>query len=253
MCGRYVAAQDPAALAVEFDAVVGSEDHLAPDYNVAPTKQVHLVVDRDLEGERTRALEVARWGLIPSWAKDPGIGSRLINARAETVATKPAFRGAFAKRRCLVPADGYYEWYAPTQAGAPLGRAGKPLKQPFYIHRKDGASLAMAGLYEWWRDDSAVAGDESAWRLTCTIITTEAADGIRRIHDRMPMVIDRSRWGSWLDPDVGPEQASSLLSPSSELKLVAYPVSTRVNSVRNNGPELLTPLEAAEDAIEAGE
>lgn len=245
MCGRYAAAKGTAALAEEFEASAPAEDHLAADYNVAPTKQVHLVVDRAVEGERTRTLEIGRWGLIPSWAKDPAIASRLINARAETVATKPSFRGAFAKRRCLVPADGYYEWYTPTEEGAPRGRAGKPLKQPFYIHRKDGASLAMAGLYEWWRDDSAAAGDETPWRLTCTIITTEAADEIGRIHDRMPMVIDRSRWGSWLDPEVGAEEAASLLSPASHLELVAYPVSTRVNSVRNNGPDLLTPLEAA--------
>ncbi len=242
MCGRYVAAKDPAALAVEFDAVIDPGDDLPPDYNVAPTKPVHVVVDRDVEGSRTRTLEVARWGLIPSWAKDPGMGSRLINARAETVATKPAFRGAFGKRRCLVPADGYYEWYEPTEPGAPLGRSGKPLKQPFYIHPADGRSLPMAGLYEWWRDPVVAEGDASAWRLTCTIITTEASDAVGRIHDRMPMTIARSNWAAWLDPQLGAEEAGVLLAPATDITLEAYPVSTRVNSVRNNGVELVAPL-----------
>ena len=242
MCGRYAAATDPAALAVEFDAHIDSEDHLAPDYNVAPTKQVHVVVDRDVEGARTRTLEIARWGLIPSWAKDPSMGSRLINARAETVASKPAFRGAFAKRRCLVPADGYYEWYEPKEPGAPLGRSGKPLKQPFYIHPADGRSLPMAGLYEWWRDQGVAEGDPSAWRLTCTVITTEASDAVGRIHDRMPMTIARADWAAWLDPQVGADEAQGLLAPAADITLEAYPVSTRVNSVRNNGPELIAPL-----------
>ena len=242
MCGRYVAAKDPAALAVEFDAHIDSEDHLAPDYNVAPTKQVHVVVDRDVEGARARTLEIARWGLIPSWAKDPSMGSRMINARAETVASKPAFRSAFARRRCLVPADGYYEWYEPTEPGAPAGRSGKPLKQPFFIHPEDGRSLPMAGLYEWWRDPTVPEDDGSAWRLTCTVITTQASDAVGRIHDRMPMTIARSNWAAWLDPQVGAEEADGLLAPAADITLVAYPVSTRVNSVRNNGPELVAPL-----------
>ena len=252
MCGRYAAAKGTAALAEEFEASASADDQLPADYNVAPTKQVHLVVDRTLDGVRTRTLEIGRWGLIPSWAKDPAIASRLINARAETVASKPAFRGVFARRRCLVPADGYFEWYQPTEAGAPVGRTGTPLKQPFYIHRGDGASLAMAGLYEWWRPGSSEAGEEPAWRLTCTIITTEAADEIGRIHDRMPMVIDRSRWGSWLDPDVDAQEATTLMSPASGLGLEAYPVSTRVNSVRNNGPDLIAPLEATGAGSEEG-
>ena len=145
----------------------------------------------ELNERRERALVTGRWGLVPSWAKDPSIGSRMINARAETVAEKPAFRRAFAKRRCLIPADGYYEWYTPTDPTAPVGRSGKPVKQPFFIHPADGSSLAMAGLYEWWRDPSRDEGDPEAWRLTCTVITTDAADEIGRIHDRMPMTIAR--------------------------------------------------------------
>jgi len=151
MCGRYAAAKDPAALAEEFGVAVPPEPLLEPDYNVAPTKRVYVVVEREQETGPRRELAVARWGLIPSWAKDPSIGSRLINARAETVAEKPSFRGAFAKRRCLVPADGYFEWYVPTPLEAkesPAGKVGKPVKQPFFIHAADGSSLAMAGLYE---------------------------------------------------------------------------------------------------------
>lgn len=245
MCGRYAAAKDSAALATEFETVAPVGDDLPPDYNVAPTKRVHVVVDRERDGVRQRTLEIARWGLIPSWAKDPSIGSRMINARAETVAEKPAFRRAFAQRRCLVPADGYYEWYTPTQEGAPTGKGGKPLKQPFYIHPRDGSSLAMAGLYEWWRDPSVLDGDETAWRLTCTVITTQATDDVGRIHDRMPMTIDRSRWAAWLDPAVSGAAALDFLHPAAEGTLEAYPVSTLVNSVRNNGPSLLEPVAAA--------
>lgn len=245
MCGRYAAAKDPAALVEEFEVVAAPAETLAPDYNVAPTKKVYVVLDRpDREDaiRHPRSMEVARWGLVPSWAKDPSIGSRMINARAETVAEKPAFRRAFAKRRCIVPADGYFEWYLPTEPGAPVGRGGKPLKQPFYIHPADGSSLAMAGLHEWWRDPTRPDDDPQAWRLTCTVITTEAPDAVGRIHDRMPMTVARSDWAAWLDPQVGPGAAGALLAPAMAATLVAYPVSTLVNNVRNNGPGLLDPL-----------
>lgn len=247
MCGRYAAAKDTAALVEEFEAVPSDEAMLPPDYNVAPTKKVRLVVDRKLGGAQARAIEVGRWGLVPSWAKDPSIGSRMINARAETVASKPAFRSAFAKRRCLVPADGYYEWYLPTEPDAPKGKGGKPLKQPFYIHPADGSSLPMAGLYEWWRDRTREDGDPEAWRLTCTIITTDATDELGRIHDRMPMTVARDHWEAWLDPAVGADEASGLFAPAASLTLDAYPVSTLVNSVRNNGPELVLPLAPSTD------
>ena len=242
MCGRYAAAKDPAALAEEFEVDGAPAEELRPDYNVAPTKKVYLVVDRERDDVRERALVVGRWGLVPSWAKDPSMGSRMINARAETVAEKPAFRRAFAKRRCLVPADGYYEWYLPTAPDAPVGKGGKPLKQPFYIHPADGSSLAMAGLYEWWRDPTRDADDPEAWRLTCTVITTEASDEVGRIHDRMPMTIAQADWSTWLDQDRGAEDVAGLLVPAGSVRLDSYPVSTAVNSVRNNGPELLAPL-----------
>jgi putative SOS response-associated peptidase YedK len=242
VCGRYAAAKDTAALVEEFDAVPSSEAMLPPDYNVAPTKRARIIVDRDVDGEQTRTIEVARWGLVPSWAKDPSIGSRMINARAETVAQKPAYRSAFAKRRCLVPADGYYEWYQPTDAHAPKGKGGKALKQPFYIHPADGASLPMAGLYEWWRDRSRDDDDPEAWRLTCTVITTDATDDLGQIHDRMPMTVARHHWSAWLDPAIGADEAAGLFAPAASIHLEAYPVSTLVNSVRNNGPELLEAL-----------
>jgi putative SOS response-associated peptidase YedK len=235
MCGRYAAAKDPAALAEEFGTPAPAES-LAADYNVAPTKKVYVVVDRPDEG---RTIEVARWGLIPSWAKDPSIGSKMINARVETVDSKPAFRSAFGKRRCLVPATGYYEWYIPGDG--PKAASGKPLKQPFFIHPADGSSLAMAGLYEWWRDPSRAEDDPAAWRLTCTVITTDAVDAIGRIHDRMPMTVPVGSWAEWLDPTARVD-VHGLLAPATQIRLDAYPVSTSVNSVRNNGPELIEPV-----------
>jgi putative SOS response-associated peptidase YedK len=242
MCGRYAAAKDPEGLVEEFEIAAAPEESLRPDYNVAPTKKVYVVLDRPHEDVAERALVIARWGLVPSWAKDPSIGSRMINARAETVAEKPAFRRAFAKRRCLVPADGYYEWYLPTSPDAPVGKGGKPLKQPFFIHPSDGTSLAMAGLYEWWHDETREQDDPERWRLTCTVITTEASDEVGRIHDRMPMTIARGDWAAWLDPGTPAPELVPLLAPATTMRLEAYPVSTLVNSVRNNGPELLVPI-----------
>lgn len=229
VCGRYAAAKDPAALAVEFDIATELPSPVGPDYNVAPTKQAMIVVERTIDDQLVRALEVARWGLIPRWAKDPSIGNRMINARAETVAEKPAYRSAFSKRRCLVPADGFYEWY----------QASGKRKQPFYIRRKDGHSLAMAGLYEWWRGPK----DGDDWRLTFTVITTQATDSVGRIHERMPMTIPAAQWEAWLDPTIGAEMAQGFMVPAESDTLEAFPVSTRVNNVRNNGPDLVIPVE----------
>jgi putative SOS response-associated peptidase YedK len=248
MCGRYVSKSDAKDLIEAYEIPAEPKETLEEDYNVAPTKPVYVVLTRkprDADGQSpARALTVARWGLVPSWAKDPSIGSRMINARSETLAEKPAFRKAYARRRCLVPADGYYEWYTPTDPDAPRSKAGKPVKQPFFIHPADGSSLAMAGLYEWWRDTTRADDDPQAWRLTCTVITTEAADELGRIHDRMPMTIARENWARWLDPSV--EQVGGLLVPAATAGLEAYPVSTLVNNVRNNGPELLEPIPAGE-------
>lgn len=213
---------------------------LAADYNVAPTKEVYAVVERppsrDSPDPPERQLRVLTWGLVPSWAKDPSIGTRMINARMETVAEKPAYKRAFAARRCLLPADGYFEWY-PTSRTT---KAGKPVKQPFFIRPADGGVLAMAGLYEIWRDPTRAEDDPDRFRWTCTVLTTQAEDTLGHIHDRMPLMVERDRWSQWLDPRVGGEL--SLLVPAAPGRLEAYPVSTAVGNVRNNGPELVEPL-----------
>ena len=193
------------------------------------------------DARAVRELRVVRWGLVPFWAKDVSIGSRLINARAETVSTKPAFRRAFARRRCLLPADGFYEWQA--AGDGPAGDAPRPRKQPYFIHRADGGVLAFAGIYELWRDKDA-ADDPDAWLWTAAIITTQAPDDLGRIHDRTPMVIEPARWAEWLDPQQADEAAlHALLAPAVAGALSSYPVSTEVNSVKHNGPGLIEPAD----------
>ena len=221
MCGRYSASRPPDLTAEAYAARVVDEPP-PPSWNVAPTDPVSVVVERG-EGRELRTL---KWGLIPSWATDAKIASRLINARAETVATKPAFRSALVKRRCLVPADGWYEWRA--EPGVP--------KQPFFIAPRSGVA-AFAGLYERWGDTR-----------TFTIVTTSASDELRRLHERMPVVLPPDVWDAWLDPahdDV--EALCGLLTPREGF--AAYPVTTLVNNVRNNGPELLDPLPADDGTL----
>ncbi|MBF4160870.1 SOS response-associated peptidase [Nocardioides acrostichi] len=245
MCGRYASSRNPDDLVEEFEVDEPLiREPLAADYNVAPTKEVYAVLERPPRGEEPpaaeRQLRVLTWGLVPSWAKDPSIGNRMINARVETVAEKPAYKRAFAKRRCLLPADGYFEWY-PTER---LTAKGKPAKQPFFIRPTDGGVLAMAGLYEIWRDPDKSDDDPDRFRWTCTVITTDAEDDIGRIHDRMPMMVDRERWSDWLDPTVASGDLRDLLVPAAPGRLEAFPVSTLVSNVRNNGPELVAPLPA---------
>jgi putative SOS response-associated peptidase YedK len=247
MCGRYASSRRPEDLAEEFEIDAGtvSETVVEPlpaDYNVAPTKEVYAVVTRPPREEDQpahRQLRVLRWGLVPFWAKDPAIGSRMINARMETVHEKPAFRHAFAKRRCLLPADGYYEWY-PTEQ---LTLGGKPVKQPFFIRPGDGSVLAMAGLYEIWRDPTRDDDDPQRFRWSCTVLTTSAEDELGHIHDRMPLLVEPDRYAAWLDPArTDPDGLRELLVPAAPGRLEAFPVSTQVNNVRNNGPELVVPL-----------
>jgi putative SOS response-associated peptidase YedK len=260
MCGRYASARKRIELLEEFrierDRV---SEPLAPDYNVAPTKRVYAVVTRDArpseaeqvpaDGEASpagvaRELRVVRWGLVPFWAKDPKIGSRMINARAETVDSKPAFRHAFKRRRCLLPADGYYEWQLPDGSSEDEPK-GKGAKQPYFITRSDDGPLAFAGLYELWRDAALPEDHERAWLWTATIITTSAPDELGKIHDRMPMVIEPDRWPDWLDPaNNDPADLRALLAPAAVSGLISYPVSTAVNAVRNNGPQLIERLES---------
>ncbi|MFK4089940.1 SOS response-associated peptidase [Kribbella sp. NPDC020789] len=246
MCGRYASSRDPSELVEEFEIEAGnvreSVQEVGQNYNVAPTNEVIAVVERknrELPDETVRKLTTVKWGLVPSWAKDTSIGSRLINARMETVAEKPAFKKAFASRRCILPADGYYEWYTAEEK-----KDGKPVKQPYFIHPADGGILAMAGLYEIWRDKT-VADPESdeAWLWTCTVLTTSATDDLGRIHDRMPLLVERDRYNAWLDPlSSNPDDLLGLLTPAAPGRLEAYAVSTAVGSVRNNGPHLLAPL-----------
>ena len=256
MCGRYASTKNPATLAVEFDAL-DATDGAAPgaDYNVAPTKPVLSVVTRhprDAEGnsdpDRTvRSIRVMRWGLVPHWAKDPKIGSRLINARAESAATKPAFRDALARRRCLLPADGWYEW---QRAGNPItaGRAGNPItgaKQPFFITPVDGSSLALAGLWSSWRGP-----DTEAPLVSCAVLTTDAVGPLAEIHERMPLILPASAWQAWLDPDSA--DVSELLAPPDAALvdgLELRPVSTAVNNVRRGGPELVERREPEQPAL----
>ncbi|MEU8341335.1 Putative SOS response-associated peptidase YedK [Actinomadura meyerae] len=261
MCGRYATTRARQELLDEFQVQVDAVDgDIQPDYNVAPTKQVPAVLNRRPkdapEGEAAvRQLRTVRWGLVPSWAKDLSIGSRMINARFETVHEKPSYRRAFARRRCLLPADGYFEWYTiQDQGGSPDPAEGekrakkkKPQKQPYFIRPNDGEVMAMAGLYELWKapkDAAAEAGlEEGEWVWTCTVITTDAPDDLGRIHDRMPMIVERDRWDAWLDPELtDTEQVRGLLVPAMAGTMDAYPVSKAVNSVRNNGPELIEPV-----------
>ncbi len=245
MCGRYASSRRPEDLVEEFEIDSNEvKETLAPDYNVAPTKEVYAVVERPPSKEKERPpqrqLRVLNWGLVPSWAKDPSIGNRMINARMETVAEKPAYKKAFAVRRCLLPADGYYEWYTTSQKT----KAGKPLKQPFFIHPADGGVMALAGLYEIWRDPTRDDDDPHRFRWTCTVLTTSAEDDLGHIHDRMPLLVEPERYGAWLDPTVSdPEDLLSLLVPAAPGRLQAHPVSTEVNNVRNNGPDLVEPLD----------
>jgi putative SOS response-associated peptidase YedK len=193
----------------------------------------------------TRQLRVLRWGLVPSWAKDPSIGSKLINARAETLAVKASFRRAFARRRCLLPADGYYEWQTVPVSG------GRARKQPFFMCPRDGGMLAMAGLYELWRALAAPADQPGPWLWTVTIITTQATDEFGHLHDRMPMIVERGSWAHWLDPArTSPGALDGLMVPAASAGLDMRPVSPAVNNVRNNGPGLIEPAPPSDDPAE---
>ena len=215
MCARYNLRSNPQALAEYFQSAPPEPPVTLPlpNFNVAPTQQAPVVLDGP------RRFEVMRWGLVPFWAKDPRIGRRTINARAETVGSKPAFRAAFRRRRCLVPADGFYEWTGPR---------GK--RQPLNIHRSDGNPLALAGLWE--------SHDE--FGPTFTIVTTAPNAYMSTIHSRMPVVLEPGDWNTWLSADDEDSAwRSALLRPAADHVLTGYPVNPAVNSVRNNGPHLL--------------
>ena len=231
MCGRYAASRRPEDLTVEFEAVPAEGLSALPaDFNVAPTKDVYVVRharERDAEGALTggghRELRVVRWGLVPSWAKDPSIGNRMLNARVESLTEKPAFRTAAASRRCLVPADGWYEW---------ARKPDSPAKQPYFITPADGSGLAFAGLWEVWG-----RGEDRLY--TCTVVTAPAVGALTEVHERMPLVLPRDRWADWLDPEQQDVAALATPTPAEVVEgLELRPVGTAVNNVRNNGPQL---------------
>ncbi len=220
MCGRYSLIADIQELARQFEFDGTGFDN-APRYNVAPTQSVLTVTNRD-----ERQAEYMRWGLIPSWAKDASIGNRMINARGETVAQKPSFRNALQRRRCLVLADGFYEWQ----------KVGKG-KRPMRIVLKSREPFAFAGLWETWHNPEG----ESV--LSCTIITTDANDLLRPIHQRMPVILPRELEEFWLDGDVtDPAALTDILSPYPEEPMETYEVSTLVNKATNSGPDLIVPV-----------
>lgn len=247
------------------------KEALAPDWNIAPTVDVHAVLERPLKGAEAaayppgmpvRQLRPLTWGLVPSWSKSPDVGVKMINARAETVHERPSFRNAFAARRCLLPGDGYYEWVtdAAERQLEERGRKKRARKQPYFVTPADGSVMAMAGLYEFWRDATLPPDHPRAWWATCTVITTEAettplagASGdegprsLSEIHPRMPLVLPPDRWDAWLDPGCTDlDTLRGLLAPPPPGLMRAYPVSTAVSNVRNNGPELLTELDGPE-------
>jgi putative SOS response-associated peptidase YedK len=228
MCGRFVSTQSPQQLAEYFGASVDT-DPLAPSYNVAPTNDIYAVVAGS-EGEPV--VRSFHWGLVPVWAKEISVGSRMINARAETLAEKRSFATLFRSRRLIVPMDGFFEWKAVP---------GQKAKQPMFIHRPDRAPLAAAGLWSVWRDKAL--GPDAPWLHSCTIITTAANATMAPVHDRMPALLDRADWQTWLDADQHDLEAlARLLKPAPDDLLVLDRVSTAVNYVRNKGADLIEPL-----------
>jgi putative SOS response-associated peptidase YedK len=226
MCGRFTLGATAPDLAAQFG--LATVPTWRPRYNIAPTQEVLVI--RQPSSQASREARLYRWGLVPSWAKDPAIGNRLINARAETVASKPAFRHAFKERRCLVLADGFYEWH---KEGA--------RKQPYHIRLRNGRPFAFAGLWEHWENAEAAID-------SCTLLTTTPNAVMRPLHDRMPVILSAAEYDQWLDchgQDVEPLHA--ILRPYPGDDLIAYPVSTRVNNPANETPECLAPWDPQAD------
>jgi putative SOS response-associated peptidase YedK len=224
MCGRFVQNIPLETLQQNFNLRTIDSD-IIPNYNVAPTQEILTVIKHDNEN----TLDKFHWGLVPFWAKDISIGSRMINARAETVSSKPSFRNAFKKRRCLIPADGFYEW---------TGEKGH--KQPYYVSIPSGEPLAFAGLWETWTNKES---DEGSVYKSCTIITTAASGSIREIHHRMPVILDPKYYEKWLNVKIqDPKELEPILQDGIIYDMKYYPVSTFVNSVNNNDPNCIKPI-----------
>ncbi|MHA7243708.1 SOS response-associated peptidase [Paeniglutamicibacter antarcticus] len=246
MCGRYVMAKAIGDLVAEAEAEADANLELRQSWNVAPTTDVPIVLERLIEGELHRQVHVAKWGLVPGWAKDPAVGVRAFNARSETVTEKPTFRSAVKVRRCAVPVQGYYEWLA--------GENPKAKKRPFYVHPTDESLIFFAGLYEWWKDPSKEDGDPEQWLLSTTILTgpspgpdadSEVLQQLHGLHDRLPIPLSKESIEQWLDP--GEKNAAWLVEMvrAGAQEVAAgwdlREVDPAVGNVRNNGPELIEP------------
>jgi putative SOS response-associated peptidase YedK len=223
MCGRFTLTADPADLQDAFEWVNFGNAELSPRYNIAPTQPIAVIANTG-----TNKLDFFTWGLVPFWAKDPSIGNRMINARAETLAEKPSFKNAFKRRRCLIMADGFYEWQK---------LPGEKTKIPTYIHLKDRKSFAFAGLWEEW------ISPDGSHILSATIITTEPNEIVKPIHNRMPVILPESAYEQWLTPEeVDSQNLSALLRPFDASQMETYPVSRMVNNPRNDHPNCIRPL-----------
>lgn len=237
MCGRYVVAKESDELLTIFDVDRAGDDLPGPNFNIAPTTDVPVVIETaDADGTLVTRLESARWGLVPSWAKDPSVGSRMFNARIESAADKPAFRQAVRSRRAIVPATGYYEW-----------RTSAAGKQPYFVHPDDGALFSFAALYAWWRDPGAADDDPARWLLTTSIMTRPSAGALADIHERMPVMLSDDVARTWVDPSTSGDTAlldRVLDASESVIQGVAFhPVSSAVGNVANTGPELMDPID----------
>lgn len=222
MCGRFSLGQSNKAIAETFQ--LSDEPAVMPRYNIAPTQPAPAIL---ATSENPRQFQPLYWGLIPSWAKDPKMGARMINARAETVADKPSFRAAFKRRRCLIVADGFYEWQR-TETG----------KQPFYFQMRSHQPFAFAGLWEYWQ------GADGSEITSCTILTTEANEIMRPLHDRMPVILDAQDYDLWLDPHLqAPERLQPLLQPYASDGMMSYPVSSQMNNAKFDDPSCVEPLQ----------
>ena len=260
MCGRVDIHPPPSQLArlLEAKLAAGVDPDGRPSWNVPPARGVPTITDRRrfgdvhrdgvgptdgiVGGDYERVLDVLRWGLVPHWAKDPRTGYKMINARAETVTSKPAYRSAFAKHRCLVVVDGFFEWQVPDPES--------PRKKvPFYFRRADGQPITFAGLYEtWWDKSRSEEPDPETTLRTCTIITTQAGADMVDVHDRMPVIIEKSDFDRWLDPDNHDTEAlAKLLLPAPKGTLVRHPVDKQVNSPRNDGPMIIQQAPPEDD------
>lgn len=242
MCGRYASTREPTALAEAYAVDADLAEDLGAQYNVAPTMGIYGILERQRKGSSDveRELRALRWGLVPSWARDLKVGSRLINARVETISEKPSWRAAYRRRRCVLPADGYYEWMAETANG-------KTIKQPYYLHGGP-EGLIFAGLYELWPDPARAADDPDRWVWSAAIITCAAEGPAGEVHDRTPVILPRDRVDAWLDPArTDPDAIAEVLTGLHPPLLGIRKVSRQVNRVGTNGPELVAPLTGQTD------